>query len=66
VDMLLNAAEHLPSLLFLQPRNKGKLEEFGMLESAEADPNISLTAPLGYLDCAIGWSGVTTDRRRST
>jgi UDP-N-acetylglucosamine 2-epimerase (non-hydrolysing) len=43
-------ASVLPAVLPLHPRTRSRLQDFGLLELIECQPNIRVTEPLGYLD----------------
>jgi UDP-N-acetylglucosamine 2-epimerase (non-hydrolysing) len=42
--------ERIPIVMPLHPRTRKRLEEFGLIDRANAMPNLKLSEPLGYLD----------------
>jgi UDP-N-acetylglucosamine 2-epimerase (non-hydrolysing) len=43
-------ANAMPTVLPLHPRTRSRLQDFGLLERLERQPNFRVTEPLGYLD----------------
>ncbi len=43
-------ASAMPTVLPLHPRTRSRLQDFGLLERLERQPNFRVTEPLGYLD----------------
>jgi UDP-N-acetylglucosamine 2-epimerase (non-hydrolysing) len=43
-------ASTMPTVLPLHPRTRSRLQQFGLLERLERQPNFRVTEPMGYLD----------------
>ncbi|MDQ4123397.1 MAG: UDP-N-acetylglucosamine 2-epimerase (non-hydrolyzing) [Acidobacteriota bacterium] len=60
-EKILNALEaisrELPVIFPVHPRTKNRMEEFGFTARIEANPNLRLTEPLGYMDFLRLYSG---------
>ncbi|WP_413431200.1 non-hydrolyzing UDP-N-acetylglucosamine 2-epimerase [Crateriforma spongiae] len=50
LDVLVKTSLELPLVFAVHPRTKARLESFGLLAGLEAEPNLTLLPPQGYLE----------------
>jgi len=50
INVLTDVSQEMPLAFPIHPRTRARLEEFGLLEQLENNPNINCLGPLGYMD----------------